>query len=180
MAENLTLARPYAEAVYALARDGGSLPSWANALERLASVAADAEAQALIRNPQLSPEQIASFLSGLGGNSAGELTAEQRNFVRLLVDADRATLLPEINSLFVTLKNSHDGVRDAVVSTAFPLDEAAIARLASDLEGRFGKLRLSVRLAPDLIGGVRVAVGDEVLDASVRGKLDAMAAALQI
>ena len=180
MAENLTLARPYAEAVYALARDGGSLPSWATTLECLAAVAVNAEVQALISNPVLSPEQTASVLVDLGASAGAELDAEQRNFVRLLVDADRATLLPEINSLFVLLKNQHDGVRDAIVNSAFALDEAALTRLAADLTDRFGKLRFTVRIDPELIGGVRVAVGDEVVDASVRGKLNAMAAALQI
>ena len=173
MAENVTLARPYAEAVFALARDAGSLPAWAQALDSLAAVASVPEVRTLIGDPRVVPTQVVEVLSG------SSLSAEQRNFVQVLVDNGRAELLPEIRDLFVEQKNRFDGVRDAVVSSAFPMDDAALSQLAADLAPRFGTLRLAVHVDPDLIGGVRVAVGDEVLDASVRGKLDAMAAALQ-
>ncbi len=81
--------------------------------------------------------------------------------------------------MFKQHKNAHEGVRDALVSSAFPLDAEAQARLTADLEARFGiRLNVSVAVDPELIGGVRIAVGDKVIDASVRGKLAAMAAAL--
>lgn len=177
MAENVTLARPYAEAAFARACEQGQLSSWADSLQRLALVLADADAQTCVANPQLSDEQIAVFLIGA---AQGSLTEEQQNFVRILVENSRASLLPEIYALFRELKNAHEGVGDARVSSAFPLDEASIAKLTADLETRFKtKLHLTVTIDPELIGGVRIVIGDEVIDASVRGKLASMAAALQ-
>ncbi|MGC3962618.1 MAG: F0F1 ATP synthase subunit delta [Rhodocyclaceae bacterium] len=176
MAENVTLARPYAEAAFALARDTGSLDAWATALDRLALVAQDANARDCIANPELTFQQVTQLIVGSAGIN---LSPEQQNFVTVLVENDRAQLLPEIRDLFHSLKNRQEGVKDATVYSAFPIDDAALARLVADLEGRFGKLSVKVRIDPDLIGGVRVAIGDEVIDASVRGKLAAMAAALQ-
>ena len=178
MAENVTLARPYAEAAFALARESGQLGAWAQALSRLAVVASDANAIAAIGNPHATHEAICSLLTESAAAS-GSVSEEQKNFVRVLAANGRARLLPEINELFITLKNASEGVKEAVVSSAFELDEAQKAQLASDLESRFGKLHIAVQIDPALIGGVRIAVGDEVIDASVRGKLAAMAAALQ-
>lgn len=177
MAENVTLARPYAEAVFALARDGGTLDAWMAVLDRLAAVAADPAASGFIASPDVSEEQTVRLLTESVGVT---LAPEQENLVRVLVSNQRALLLPEIRDLFKLLKNAQEGVRDAIVTSAYALDDAAQSRLQSDLEARFGsKLRLAVQIDPELIGGVRVAVGDEVIDASVRGKLAAMAAALQ-
>jgi F-type H+-transporting ATPase subunit delta len=176
MAENVTLARPYAEAVFGLARDAGALDAWAEALDRLAVVAQDADARNCITNPELSVAQVTQLLIGSAGVA---LSPEQQNFVSVLVENGRAELLPEISDLYRSLKNQQEGTQDAVVSSAFPMEQSALARLVGDLEGRFGKLNVTVRVEPDLIGGVRIAIGDEVIDASVRGKLAAMAAALQ-
>lgn len=177
MAENVTLARPYAEAVFALARDAGTLAQWADVLQRLAQVAADPAVRDCLHNPRMTPAQLVQLLAESSGVS---LSPEQHNFVSLLVDNERASALPEISELFNQHKNAHEGVRDALVTSAFPLDADAQARLIGDLETRFGtRLNVSVALDPELIGGVRIAVGDEVIDASVRGKLAAMAAALQ-
>ncbi|GAB4061864.1 F0F1 ATP synthase subunit delta [Uliginosibacterium sediminicola] len=177
MAENVTLARPYAEAVFALARDAGTLDTWSGVLSRLAQVAADADVRDCLANPSLSPERLVQLLAESAG---GALGAEQQAFVALLVQNERAALLPEISTMFHQLKNVHEGVRDAVVTSAFPLDAAAQAQLVGDLQSRFGtRLNVSVAVDPELIGGVRIAVGDAVIDASVRGKLAAMAAALQ-
>jgi F-type H+-transporting ATPase subunit delta len=177
MAENVTLARPYAEAVFALARDADALNPWDQLLQSLATVAADPSVRACLSNPHLSPAQLTQLLAESSGYV---LNPQQQSFVSLLVENDRATLLPEIYTLFKLHKNVHEGVRDAQVSSAFPLDADAQARLTGDLETRFGtRLNVSVAIDPELIGGVRIAVGDAVIDASVRGKLATMAAALQ-
>jgi F-type H+-transporting ATPase subunit delta len=177
MAENVTLARPYAEAVFALARDADALNPWDQLLQSLATVAADPSVRACLSNPRLSPAQLTQLLAESSGYV---LNPQQQSFVSLLVENERATLLPEIHALFKLHKNVHEGVRDALVSSAFPLDADAQARLIGDLETRFGtRLNVSVAIDPELIGGVRIAVGDAVIDASVRGKLATMAAALQ-
>ena len=177
MAENVTIARPYADAAFELARGAGALGPWSEALDRLATVAADPNMQACFKDPKLQPQQLAGLFLDVAG--AG-LSAEQQNYVRVLVDNERLQVLPEIRDLFVALKNEHEGVLEAEIASAFPLDDAALAALKADLEARFkAAVNVTVSIDPELIGGVRIAVGDEVIDASVRGKLANMAAALK-
>lgn len=177
MAENVTVARPYAEAAFQLARDGNALTSWAEALLRMAAVARDPDMSACIDNPRLLTKDLAEFFLGVVGD---KLPLEQQNFARILVDNERLGVLPEICELFVELKNAFEGTKEAVIASAFPLDASGLSILVADLERRFQcKIQASVSIDPELIGGVRIAVGDQVIDASVRGKLAAMSAALQ-
>lgn len=177
MAENVTIARPYAEAAFQLASAGNALGPWSEALDRLATVAADPQMRDCISDPKLQPEQLAGLFLDVAGTG---LTAEQQNYVRVLVDNERLQVLPEIRDLFVALKNEHEGVKEASIASAFPMDDATLKTLIADLEARFkAKLNVSVSVDPELIGGVKIAVGDEVIDASVRGKLANMAAALK-
>ncbi|NMG47708.1 F0F1 ATP synthase subunit delta [Azoarcus communis] len=176
MAENVTIARPYADAAFELARGAGALGPWSDALDRLAAVAADPDMLACFSDPKLSADQINKLVLEVSGT----LSAEQQNFVRVLVESERLQVLPEIRDLFVALKNEHEGVLEAEIASAFPLDDATLASLKADLEARFkSKLDVTVSIDPELIGGVRIAIGDEVIDASVRGKLANMAAALK-
>jgi F-type H+-transporting ATPase subunit delta len=176
MAENVTLARPYAEAAFQLARTNSALGPWQQALDRMAAVAADAQMLDCIANPRLLSSQVAQLFLDV----AGSLSAEQQNFVRLLVDNERLQVLPEIRELYVELKNGQEGVQEADIASAFPLDDATLKNLVAELETRFKcRIQATVSLDPELIGGVRIAVGDQVIDASVRGKLASMATALQ-
>jgi F-type H+-transporting ATPase subunit delta len=181
MAENVTLARPYAEAAYQLARSGNALAAWSDVLERLSAIAARPEMEECIGNPRLSPEQLAQLcLDVVASKEKTGLSAEQQNFVRVLADNDRLIVMPEISALFNELKHGHEGVKDAEISSAFALDDATLKTLVADLERKFGcKIQATVKVDAELIGGVRIAVGDEVIDASVRGKLAAMATALK-
>lgn len=177
MAENVTLARPYAEAAFQLAKGASALQAWSQSLTKLAAISSAADMQACISDPRLAPEQLAGLFVGVAGDG---LAAEQQNFVRVLVDNDRLQVLPEIAELFDELKNAHEGVREANVESAFPLDAAAVQGIVADLEKKFGcKIQATVTVVPELIGGVRIAIDDEVIDASVRGKLAAMATALK-
>jgi F-type H+-transporting ATPase subunit delta len=176
MAEAITLARPYAEAAFELARDHKALAAWETALTRLAAIARDEGIRDLVNNPRTQADQLAQVLFDV----AGELNDGQKNFVRTLIDNERLLVLPEIHELFMTLKNRHEGVKQAHVTSAFPLDQQALQQLIAELEPRFKcKLETRVSVDPELIGGVRIAVGDEVIDASVRGKLATMATALK-
>lgn len=177
MAENVTLARPYAEAAFQLAKGTNALSAWSAALTRLAAVAANPDMEVCISNPLLAPEQLTRLCLDVAGDV---LSAQQQDFVRVLVDNDRLTVLPEIAVLFEDLKAGHEGMKHAEISSAFALDDTTLKNLVADLERRFNcKVEASVTLDPELIGGVRIAVGDEVIDASVRGKLAAMATALK-
>ena len=177
MAEAATIARPYAEAVFGLAEKSGALAKWSEMLAGMARAAAHPEMQSWITNPNLSPRQLYDLFMSLG---VGDLPEELRNFVRLLIANDRLGLLPDIHAQFVQLKNEHDGVVEAEIRTAFPLDNRQLAGLVADLERRF-RHRVQPRVSQDkeLIGGVRITVGDSIIDGSVRGKLEGMAAALK-
>ncbi len=176
MAENVTLARPYAEAAFALAKDS-TLSSWSQSLARLAAIAGDVDMKDYVSNPNAQPEQITGlFVEAAGGG----LPVDQQNFVRVLVDNDRLSVLPEIAELFENLKNAAEGVQHVEIESAFPLDDAATSNVVADLERKFKrKIQANVSVVPELIGGVRIAIGDEVIDASVRGKLAALATALK-
>jgi F-type H+-transporting ATPase subunit delta len=176
MAENVTVARPYAEAAFQLAKAGNALADWQTALQRMAAAAADAQMLECIADPRVAPAALTELFLGV----TGELSVEQKNFASVLVESHRLALLPEISVLFGELKNAHEGTRDAVVSSAFPLSDEQVANLVADLQKKFGcQVKAKVELAPELIGGVRIALGDQVIDASVRGKLAAMAVSLK-
>ena len=175
MAESVTIARPYAEAAYRLAKESGAQGLWSQRLQRLALIAQDKEMTEVMTNPRLSTEQVAELFISLSADSDAILA----NFVRTLAENRRLALLPEMSRLFELAKSQEEGVQEAVVYSAFPIDDAQVAALLQQLEPRFGtRLTARVEVDPSLIGGVRVTVGDQMLDASVRGKLDAMAVAL--
>lgn len=175
MAEAATIARPYAEAVFALADAAGALARWSRALATMATVAADAEVRRAIGNPRLTADQVYGLLAA----TSGDLAADEQNFLRVLIENDRLSALPEIAALYEELKNEREGVVEAVITTAFPLDKAQLAALVEEIETRFKrKVQPEVRVDAGLIGGVRMQVGDEVIDGSVRGRLAAMAAVL--
>lgn len=176
MAESLTIARPYAEAAFQLARDTGSLSSWSDALARLAVVAGTEAARELIGNPRLSVEQVATVCA----DAAGAISDQQKNFVRVLAENDRIAVLPEVARLFEALRNEFEGVLEAHVSSAYPLSDAQVEDIVKTLEKKFGRsVKANVRVDSELIGGVSIRIGDEVMDASVRGKLAQLADALK-
>ncbi len=176
MAETATLARPYAEAVFRLADAGGALAAWSGTLRNLAQVVAHPDMQECLAKYDLTAGQLRELFLSL---CPGDLSAEVKTFIGLLIEYDRLTLLPEIFGQFEMLKNEREGVVDARITTAFALEGGQLASLVADLEKRFKrKINPQVSIDSDLIGGVRVVVGDEVIDGSVRGKLNAMAAGL--
>jgi len=176
MAEVATIARPYAEAVFGLADTEDALPAWSQSLASMAEVAAHPDVKACIGNPNLTAERLYGLFVSL---CREQLSAAAQNFVRVLIENDRLALLPQIRTAFEALKNEREGVIDAEITSAFALDDVQLAGLVADLEKRF-KRRINAHLCVDqeLIGGVRIAVRDEVIDGSVRGKLAAMAAGL--
>lgn len=174
MAEIATIARPYADALFqAAGADAAGVALW---LDELAAVAANEQLRQFADAPQSTPSQVFDVVSGVL-NSA--LPTMGQNFLRTIIDNGRMAALPEIAAQFRVLKNAQQGSFDAVVHSAFDIDAAALADLSQVLEKRFGrKLNLQVQLQPDLIGGVRVVVGDEVLDTSIKARLEQMKLAL--
>ena len=176
MAEIATVARPYAEALFRVAK-AGNLAAWSDLVSEMAHVAAHPDVQALSHNPNVSGKQVADILLAL---LKSPLNDEAKNFINMLVDNGRVTLLPEIGVQFHALKNAQDGAADVEITSAFELNDTQVKELIATLEKKFGrKLNpASVHVDGSLIGGVRVVVGDEVLDTSVRAKLQQMHVAL--
>jgi F-type H+-transporting ATPase subunit delta len=176
MSESSTLARPYAEALFQIARDTGALEPWSTALDALAIAASDAELRRLVGDPRVGTGQLVSLLAAVVPEPA---VAGLESFLTLVVENRRVHNLPDVAKQFRALRNAHEGAADARVETAFALDDSALAELRSVFERRFGlRLNIEVAVDPSLIGGVRVTVGDKVLDASVRARLEGMQSAL--
>ena len=174
MAELATIARPYAEALYkATSADLNGAAVW---VDDLSVIAQNAQLQQFADSPKATIDQVFDLISGVAQPA---LPDAAKNFLRIVIENGRLSALPEMAAQFRALKNAQSGSSDAVVHSAFPIDGAALADLAVTLEKQFKrKLNLSVVLQPELIGGIRVVVGDEVLDTSVKARLEQMKVAL--
>ncbi len=176
MAELTTIARPYAEAVAGLAKDGDTWAAWSDMLNLLAAVAADAAMAELAANPAISGDKVQEIILAVCGDG---LNAEGVNFARLLVEGKRLAALPEIVRLYEEAKSAQEGQLEARIVTAYEMSPVQMQGLVAALEKKFGqKINAAQEVDANLIGGVLITVGDEVLDASVRGKLADLAVTL--
>ena len=174
MAELATIARPYAEALFKAS--GSNLTAAAAWVESLGVVAQDERLLQLAANPKVTVDQIFEVIASV---MPVPLSAQGQNFLRAVIENGRLSVLPEVTLQFKALMNAQNGSSDAIVYSAFPMDAVALSDVAVMLEKRFGrKLNISVELQADLIGGIRVVVGDEVLDTSVKARLEQMKMAL--
>lgn len=169
--ELATLARPYAEASFA-AVPQAQRASFADLLDGLATVASVRNLLEFARNPRSRPAEVVELLTTAVKQTVPD---SARNLLGLLVANDRLETLPEIARQFRTKLDAEQGMAEAVIESAYALEGAPLAELTAGLEKRFArKLRTRVVLNPELIAGVRVRVGDEVLDASVHARLAQM------
>ncbi len=177
MAEPSTIARPYAEAAFRLADAKGALTEWSATLANLAAVAADERVRAAIGDPNFPSTKVAGlFIAVL----AGKFSGEAENFVRVLAENGRLEVLGEIRAQYEVLKNEREGVVEAEVYSAFEMEQGQIADLVSRLEKNTGrKVRARVSVDKALIGGVKIVIGDQVIDGSARAQLGALENALK-
>jgi F-type H+-transporting ATPase subunit delta len=176
MAELSTIARPYAHALFEIARAEGSLTAWVEVADELATLTAHPKVAELVADPKLGSKQIFDLLTGM---LQSKIPPSGINFLQTLIENGRLAAMPEIARQLRALKNAAEGSADCLIETAFPLSDTQVNELVGALAKRFGlKLKPEVKVDPELIGGVRVAVGDHVLDTSVRTRLQAMKAAL--
>jgi F-type H+-transporting ATPase subunit delta len=177
VAEPNTIARPYAEAAFRLADAQGKLAEWSVALANLSAVAADERVRAVVGDPGLSAAQVAGLIIGI---LSGKLSGETENFVRVLAENGRLDVLAEIRAQYEALKNERESVVEAEVYSAFEMDAAQTADLVTRLEKKTGrKVRAKVSVDKSLIGGVKVVLGDKVIDGSARAQLNALENALK-
>lgn len=177
MGELSTLARPYAEAAFRLAQDENDLAGWSRRIATLAVIVSDAQVARLFGDPAVSAERVAGLVIDVAGDHLGE---RGRNFIQVLAENDRLPLLPEISTQFETLKAGAEGILEATITSAQALTQAQIDDLVAGLKARFNRtVNVQVVVDPGLIGGAVIAIGDQIIDGSVKGRLQRMAFALQ-
>jgi F-type H+-transporting ATPase subunit delta len=176
MAENSTVARPYARAVFELAHESGSFPAWSAFLERAATVVMDERVAGLIDSPQLSRTDLADLMIDLAGDEAGE---QGHNLIRLLAENDRLPFLPEITAEYAALRDAAENVVDVEVVSAVALTDQEKEEYAAAMRKRLGRdVRLECRVDESLLGGAIIRAGDVVIDGSVSGSLQQLASAV--
>lgn len=177
MAELSTIARPYAQALFkAVATDGANAAATLAVLDDLAVICSDKNVAELATNPKVTSEQLFEVISGV----LPKMPEVVQNFLHVAIENGRLSAAAEIARQFRDLKNESEGVSEALIESAFPMDDAETASLVEALGRRFpGKtLKAQVQINKDLMAGVRVVVGDRVLDASLKARLAQMQAAL--
>jgi F-type H+-transporting ATPase subunit delta len=173
MAEISTIARPYAVAAFKLGKETKSLAKWSEMLKFASVVATDEKMLAFILNPKVLANELQdAFLNVCGKN----LNEQGQNLIKVLVEYGRMSLLPAISSAFEELKAQDEGVLDAQIIAAAKISATQTKDLVKRLEAKFGKkVEATVSVDPEIIGGIKIIVGDTVIDASVKGQLQSLA-----
>ncbi len=176
MAEKTTIARPYAEAVFEIARDQQELGPWSEMLAVIAHIVADERVGGLIGNPRVQKSQVAELVLGVAGDKLNEAAG---NLVKLLADNGRLAVLPEIAALFEGLRAEAESTVEARVIAAFTVSEAQQKQIAKALKQRLGReVKITCETDEDLLGGAIIRAGDLVIDGSVTGQLAKLGTAL--
>jgi len=176
MSELNTIARPYAQAAFDLARDASSLAQWSDMLGFAGAVSSDTAMLEAIDSPSLTIDQQSDLFIQVCGDNIDD---QGRNFVKLLAENRRLTLFPEIAALFEAMRADAEGTLEATVVSAKPMSDAQQQELAAALKTRFNReVVLQVEMDESIIGGAIIRAGDTVIDGSVRGKLEKFAHAL--
>ncbi len=169
MAELITIARPYAEAVFKRASETKSFPAWSDALVLMAAIAADETMAEVIAGVKFSKAQLADLFNDIAGD---KLDQEAKNLIKLLAENGRLALVPEIAALYEAHRAEAEGSIDAEIISAYTVSDAQRTKLAASLKARMGKeINLSVTIDESLVGGAIIRAGDMVIDGSVSGKL---------
>lgn len=175
MAEFATIARPYAKALFGLAQEKNQIESWLGGLKDLASVVQQEKVAEFIDQPEKSASDKVEVLADLVGLSNSNL----KNFVSVLAEQKRLQILPEVYAQFQDLTLALNHSQQAVIYSAYPLSDSQLKDLTADLQKRFGtNLKAVTKVDSGLIGGVKVEIGDQVLDLSLQGKLNALYTAM--
>lgn len=185
MADNKTVARPYAEAIFEFAREKGLLNDVSASLEPARDMLSDGRLTEFLAMPSLSDAERLEFLQGLFAAAVGpeSMFAGQEqhgsNFLKLLLENDRVSVLPEIADQFDALKADIENKVDVVVTSATTLSEQQLAEISSALNARLGRdISIETKIDESLIGGAVITAGDVVIDGSTRARLEGLAHAL--
>ncbi|MCK5810991.1 MAG: F0F1 ATP synthase subunit delta [Cocleimonas sp.] len=176
MSELTTAARPYARAVFEMAKETKSLSDWSDSLSFMGAVASDAGVAALLETPKMAKQAGADAFIKLCDN---KLDDKATNLVKTLADNNRIKLFPEISTLFEVLKDEEEGSVEAIVRSASKLTKAEEKSIATALKKRLGReVKLKVSIDKALLGGAIIKAGDLVIDGSIQGRLKKMTTAM--
>lgn len=176
MSEAITIARPYAQAAFEEAQKLSSLKGWSEVLRTLAEAVTYAEMRTVITSPLVEKTQLANLMGDMLG---GRATPQQLNFIRVLIENQRLSLLPEIAAMYEALKAESEKIVNVVVDSAFELSTAQQEKIVSSLKARMGReIKLVCNINKELLGGLVIRAGDRVIDGSARTRLGEMATAL--
>ena len=171
-----SLARPYARAVFEMARQQGQLQEWSDRLALMAAVVSNATMQSLLDNPRLTRTDAGELVLRACGSDIGENAV---NLLRMLAENDRLEQLPMIAALYARLRDEAEGTVDAQVISARPLSEAQKTAIADALKQRLGRdVQLNCSVNEDLVGGAVIRAGDLVIDGSAVEHLRQLSSAL--
>lgn len=173
MAEKATVARPYARAAFEYARDKGEFAGWSRLLAVGGAVAADATVLPLIGNPKVPVAKLVELIAQIAGASGVQMDVPGRNFLAVLAQNNRLTLLPEIAAQYERLRAETENAVDVEVVSALPLAQPQRDALVAALTKRFARqVRLRESIDESLIGGALIRAGDLVIDGSLKGRLE--------
>ncbi|ADJ29849.1 F0F1 ATP synthase subunit delta [Nitrosococcus watsonii] len=176
MAEKITIARPYTNAVFELAQTEKNYDQWSRVLNVFADLVRDSEMQILIDDPRYTSEQLVGLFVEIGGDT---VTESAKNFIKILAENDRLSILPEVAALFEQLRAEIEGTLEVEIISAKPLTEEQLNEIASALKRRLGReVTFSRKIDESLLGGIIIRAGDLVIDGSAIGKLNQLAASL--
>lgn len=177
MEERTTVARPYAEAAYAQARQENRVEEWASATELLSMIVSDSAVAVRLNDPRVSSQQLTELVIGIDSDVFSGTT---ENFVKVLQENGRLGYAPEISSIFHQLKAEDENSLDVEVISAYSLDAASEDAMASAIKKKMGKeIQMTTKVDQSLIGGVIVRAGDQVIDSSLRGRMNQLSNELQ-
>lgn len=176
MAENSTIARPYAQAAFDIANEKGDLKSWSDMLQLIAAVASDAVLSDMISNPSIEREKVVEIIVDVCGDNLNDLA---KNFVKVLADNGRLNVATEIAQGYEEHRAEAEKTVEAEVTSAFPLSEAQVKSMTDALKKRLGReVTLNTSVDETIVGGAIIRAGDLMIDGSVSGQLDNLATTL--
>ena len=176
MAENSTIARPYAQAAFDIANEKSDLKSWSDMLQLIAAVTSDAVMSDMISNPSIEREKIVEIIVDVCGNNLNDLA---KNFVKVLAENGRLNVAEEIALGYEEHRAEAEKTVEAEVTSAFPLSDAQVKSMTEALKKRLGReVTLNASVDKSIVGGAVIRAGDLMIDGSVSGQLEKLATSL--
>jgi F-type H+-transporting ATPase subunit delta len=178
MAEYATLARPYAEAIFELAKDTGTLDVWSDNLAYLTTIVTEPTMVAIIANPRVEKATLTKLMLDIGGDL--NTSQELQNLIRLLIDNRRLSAVPRIAEQYEQLKAQHQGYLKVEITSSYPVSPDQQQHIETVLQKRLGKaVDINITIDQSLLGGWLIRAGDEVIDLTLKGRLDRLATGLR-